>query len=195
MTCERLEEHPRLLIGVVGAPGAGKSTFAEQFSEALRPVSSVIVPMDGFHLASGLLTPERLNRRGAIDTFDGGGYLALLRRIAARDEDVVYAPEYRRGLEEPIAGAIAVPSTTQVVITEGNYLLSDAPHWRDIRALLDAVWLVETPAETRLARLAARHAAFGMDQAAARLWAEGPDEANARLVAETSHLADLVIPW
>jgi pantothenate kinase len=151
--------------------------------------------MDGFHLATRLLTPEALNRRGAIDTFDGGGYLALLRRIAARDEEIVYAPSYQRGLEEPIAGAIAVPRSTRVVITEGNYLLADAPYWRDIRSLLDEIWLVETPTETRLARLATRHASFGMDESSARRWAEGPDETNARLVARTSHLADRVIPW
>ncbi len=194
-TLDHLGDRPRHLIGIVGAPGAGKSTFAERFAQALRPETSVIVPMDGFHLSTRLLTPEALTRRGAIDTFDGGGYLALLRRIAAGNEETVYAPAYQRGLEEPIAGAIAVPRWARIVITEGNYLLTDAPYWRDIRSLLDEVWLIETPAETRLSRLAARHASFGMDEASARQWAEGPDEANARLIGQTSHLADRVILW
>ncbi len=194
-TLDQLRETPRLVIGIVGAPGAGKSTFSEQFSRALLPTPSVVVPMDGFHLASRLLTPEALARRGAIDTFDGGGYLSLLQRISAAEEEIVYAPAYQRGLEEPIAGAITVPRSIPIVITEGNYLLADAPYWREIRSLLNKVWLVETPPETRPARLAARHAEFGMDPAKAHQWAAGPDEANARLIAKTSHLADLVIPW
>ena len=60
---------------------------------------------------------------------------ALLQRL--RDQrsggDIVYAPEFRREIEEPVAGAIAVLPQTQLVITEGNYLLL----WPAAAALLD----------------------------------------------------------
>ena len=82
-----------------------------------------LVPMDGFHLAQAeLVRLGRRDRMGAPDTFDAAGYAALLTRLRG-DEPVVYAPEFRREIEEPIAGAIAVPEPRPLVVTEGNYLL------------------------------------------------------------------------
>jgi len=186
----------RQMIGIVGAPGTGKSTLAEQLVSRLPPWSSVIVPMDGFHLAGSIIdgTPLRL-RRGAIDTFDADGYLSLLRRIRNQENEIIYAPSYRRGLEEPIAASIAVPPSATYVITEGNYILSSDHPWSEIRAVLDEVWFVDTPRQTRLARLIDRHVEFGMDRAAATAWANGPDEINAQLVEETRVRADQIVDW
>ena len=87
--------------------------------------AAVLVPMDGFHLAQAELVRLGIrDRMGAPDTFDAAGYVALLERLRAATE-TVYAPEFRRPPEEPIAGAIAVPPDTPLVITEGNYLLLD----------------------------------------------------------------------
>lgn len=185
----------RQIIGIVGAPGAGKSTVAQIIAQRLS-LGAVVVPMDGFHLGNALLDGTPLSeRKGAIDTFDVGGYLSLLGRLRARDEPVVYAPAYRRGLEEPVAASIAVPQDTRVVITEGNYLLvRDAP-WSALDALLDETWFVDTPHDVRLARLIDRHVASGMDRAAATAWANGPDERNAALVGSTRHRADRTIRW
>jgi pantothenate kinase len=186
----------RQIVGVAGAPGTGKSTLAQCLSEQLGSERCVVVPMDGFHLANAIIdgTPLR-NRKGAIDTFDVGGYLSLLRRLKQRDEPVVYAPAYRRGLEEPIAASIAVPWEVPFVITEGNYLLADLKPWNLVRELLDVAWFVETPHEIRLSRLIERHVAFGMDADAATAWALGPDEANARYIEATKTSATHVIRW
>ena len=98
----------RVLIGVAGEPGAGKSTTAHGLVSALAG-RAIAVPMDGFHLANQVLNDLRLeNRKGAIETFDLAGYAALLARVRAAQESVVYAPSYVRGVEESIAGAIAV---------------------------------------------------------------------------------------
>jgi pantothenate kinase len=127
----------RHVIGIVGASGTGKSTVADELARALGP-SAVVIPMDGFHLGNTLLEGTPMNeRKGAIDTFDIGGYLSLLRRLRRRDEEVVYAPAYRRGLEEPIGASIAVPRDVRFVLTEGNYLLSEWGQWRDVRPQLD----------------------------------------------------------
>jgi pantothenate kinase len=186
----------RQIVGVVGAPGTGKSTLAQYLAEQLGGERCVVVPMDGFHLANAIIdgTPLR-NRKGAIDTFDVGGFLSLLRRLKQRDEPVVYAPSYRRGLEEPIAASIAVPRKVPFVITEGNYLLADIKPWNLVRELLDATWFVDTPQEIRLSRLIERHVAFGMDVDAATAWALGPDEANARYIEATKSSATHVIQW
>jgi pantothenate kinase len=192
----RMVPGTRTILGIAGAPGSGKSTFAAWLQEQFTPGTSVVVPMDGFHLGNAIIegTPLRA-RKGAIDTFDGGGYLSLLRRLACRDESVVYAPEFRRTIDEPVAASIAVPADVPLVITEGNYLLADQEPWKEVRAQLDEVWFLETPHQLRLQRLVDRHVSFGMEREAALAWATGPDEANARLIQATRPAADRVIPW
>ena len=108
--------------------------------------------------------PNRLGRRGrkgAPDTFDPGGYAALLRRLRSSPEETVYAPAFDRDIEQPIAGSIPVHPRCRLVVTEGNYLLLDDPAWRAARAELDAVWFVEAGEALRLERLVARHVEFG----------------------------------
>ena len=186
----------RQIVGIVGAPGTGKSTLAQQVAEQLGSDACVVVPMDGFHLANSVLDGTPLAaRKGALDTFDGHGYLSLLRRLKARDEPVVYAPAFRRGLDEPIASSIAVPASVAFVISEGNYLLADLEPWHRVRQYLSESWFVDTPRELRLSRLVQRHIAFGKDPAAAEAWALGPDETNARYVESTRQRADRVFRW
>ncbi len=183
----------RRVLGLAGAPGAGKSTLAGRLVDRLGGLA-VLVPMDGFHLAGAEL--ERLgrsDRKGAPDTFDADGYVALLRRLREQREEVVYAPEFRRDLEEPIAGAIPVAPDVPLVVTEGNYLLLDTPPWSGVRALLDQAWYLAPDDEARLAWLTERHIAFGRSPEAADTWARGTDERNARLVAQTRIRADLVV--
>lgn len=182
----------RRILGIVGLPGGGKSTLAAALVDYLGS-SAVRVPMDGFHLANSELA--RLGataRKGAPDTFDVLGYVDLLGRLRANNEPIVYAPEFERCIEEPIAASIAVPQDVPLVVTEGNYLLLDQEPWSAVRHLIDEVWFVDVPEEQRLERLVARHMQFGKDAAQARAWAEGSDHRNAELVAATKKRADLV---
>ncbi|MGZ4534647.1 MAG: nucleoside/nucleotide kinase family protein [Nocardioidaceae bacterium] len=182
--------NPRRLLGIAGAPGAGKSTFARAYVDALE-VPAALVPMDGFHLADvSLRRLGILDRKGAPETFDAWGYAALLARLRARPAEVVYAPGFERDLEQPLAGAVPVPPEADVVVTEGNYLLLDRPEWRAVRAQLDEVWFVHTDEIPRRERLVARHVAFGKSPERARAWVERVDEANARLVAANCGRAD-----
>lgn len=192
----RLADGNRMLLGIGGAPGSGKSTFSACLQKHFGAGSAVVVPMDGFHLGNTIIDGTLLrDRKGAIDTFDVGGYLSLLQRLARRDEPIVYAPDFRRTIDEPIAASIAVPADVPLVITEGNYLLADEPQWRKVRAQLDEVWFLDTPPALRLSRLVERHVLFGKDRAAAEAWAHGTDETNARMTEATRHAADRIIPW
>jgi pantothenate kinase len=178
----------RRILGIAGAPGAGKSTVAELVVGALGDAAR-LVGMDGFHLAqSELVRLGRRDRMGAPDTFDAAGYAALLRRLRA-GEPLVYAPEFRRPIEEPFAGAIAVPADVPLVVTEGNYLLL----WDEIPPLLDEAWYVETDETLRLERLVARHVEFGKTPEAAREWVMRSDERNAELIAPTRARAHAVV--
>ncbi|PTT62693.1 nucleoside/nucleotide kinase family protein, partial [Arthrobacter sp. HMWF013] len=70
----RVDGGRRTLLGITGAPGSGKSTFASWLQQQFGPGQAVVVPMDGFHLGNAIIdgTPLR-QRKGAMDTFDVGG--------------------------------------------------------------------------------------------------------------------------
>lgn len=181
----------RKILGIAAAPGAGKSTLAEKLLQALG-AQVQIVPMDGFHLAnSELQRLGRADRKGAPDTFDAAGYVSLLRRIHSQQAgQTIYAPEYRRELEEAIAGAIAIEASTTLVITEGNYLLLEDGAWADVRGVLDEVWFLDIDSALRQQRLLARHMRFGRSREAALAWIASTDEPNAQRIEGTRHRAD-----
>ena len=183
----------RAVLGIAGPPGGGKSTLAAQVTAAVGD-GAVLVPMDGFHYAQAeLVRLGRRDRMGAPDTFDALGYVALLQRLRVAADETVYAPAFRREIEEPIAGAIAVPPGARLVVTEGNYLLLDDGDWSAVRGLLDEAWYVDMDEETRLRWLIQRHVEFGKSPEAARAWVLRSDEANAELVAATRDRADVLI--
>ena len=183
----------RAILGITGPPGAGKSTLAGAIAGDLGDRTRV-VGMDGFHLAQAELARlGRADRKGALDTLDGDGYVALLRRLRAADEDVVYAPVFRREIEEPVNAAVAVPRDVPLVVTEGNYLLVDEGPWAAVRGLLDEAWYVVQDEATRVRLLIARHVAFGKAPDVAREWVLRSDERNAELVATTRPRADALV--
>ena len=183
---------PRAILGIAGAPGGGKSTLAAAITDALGE-AAVLVPMDGFHLAQAELVRQGIrDRMGAPHTFDDRGYVALLERLRAADE-TVYAPAFRREIEEPIAGAIAVPPEVPLVVTEGNYLLVGDGGWAGVRPLLDEAWYVEMDEEIRLEWLIARHVEYGKTRREAEAWVMRSDQLNAEVVAATRRRADLVV--
>jgi pantothenate kinase len=185
---------PRCVIGIVGPPGGGKSTLARALVARLGR-EACNVPMDGFHLANAELARLGMrDRKGAPDTFDVPGYLALLRRLRSTDEQLtIYAPEFRREFEESIAGARPVTPDTPIVVTEGNYLLLDTGPWSGVAPLLDESWYVDIDEDLRLAQLVQRHIDFGKSAADAREWTYGSDQRNAELIATTRVRADLML--
>ncbi|WP_054952074.1 nucleoside/nucleotide kinase family protein [Flaviflexus massiliensis] len=182
----------RTILGIAGAPGAGKSTLAHAIQESLGE-SCVVVGMDGFHYTNDeLVRLGRRDRKGAPDTFDAHGYISLLQRIRTEPNDI-YAPAYQRGIGNSIASAIRIPSTATLVITEGNYLLMNEEPWAGVKELLDESWFVEVNENLRISRLIERHVASGKDPDAAKAWSLGPDQANAEIIAKTRDRADRIV--
>lgn len=185
----------RLLVAVVGEPGAGKTTFVQHLGRELRrlEVPTAHLPMDGFHLSNAVL--ERLGRRhrkGAIDTFDADGYLHLLQRVRAGEPRTIYAPGFDHGGGEPVAGSIAIEPDCAVVLTEGNYLLDPTAPWDRVPELADHAWYVRVDDALRRERLVARHVAAGKTPELATRWAAEVDELNAERIRGTASRAERI---
>ncbi|HZX02734.1 nucleoside/nucleotide kinase family protein [Kribbella sp.] len=186
----------RSVLGIAGSPGAGKSTYAERLVRNLTALGhpAALVPMDGFHLAQTMLAELGLVPvKGAPQTFDVDGYVALLGRLRQPAGRTIWAPRFDRDLEEPIAAGLAVPDEARLVVTEGNYLLLDQGPWATVRTLLDECWFLDVDPAVRRHRLTARHVRHGRsaDEAVART--TGSDEVNARLVHATRARADALL--
>lgn len=178
----------RVIVGLAGAPGAGKSTFAAALSAELP--GSVVLPMDGFHLPQAeLVRLGRRERMGAPDTFDVEAFVTLLESLRSSTATVT-APGFDRTTEEPVPDAITLGREARIVIVEGNYLLLEEAGWHRVSPLLDLCVGVLLDEAVRRERLIARHVAFGKSPQAARAWALGPDDANARLIAPSLARAD-----
>jgi len=191
-------DRPRAILGIAGSPGAGKSTLADALLARIRAAKGdgwvAHVPMDGFHLADAQL--DRIGargRKGAPDTFDAAGYAHLLERLKREVDDPVYVPGFDRTLEQPLAAALVVLPSARLVVTEGNYLLLDRPHWARARRAMNAVWFVASDERERIERLVARHVEFGKSDEDARAWVATTDQRNSELVAGTARKADRVI--
>lgn len=183
----------RAVLGLCGPPGVGKSRLAEQLVAPFGP-EAVVVPMDGFHLQDEELADlGLLDRKGAPETFDPGGYAALLRSIRERPEVTVLAPRFDRERELSLPGAIRIEPDHRLVVTEGNYLLLDTPAWWEVRQQLTECWFLRCDDDLRRQRLVDRHVRHGRTPEAAAEWVRRVDEPNARRVAATAAWADLLV--
>jgi pantothenate kinase len=184
----------RVLIGIVGKPGAGKSTLTSLLITDLPENTAVLIPMDGYHLSNKQLSKLGISdRKGAFDTFDSHGFVKLLKRINEEPTKDIYFPIFHREIEESYAADGVVLANTKLVITEGNYLLLDNGGWEGVRAELDEVWYIEIDDAIRIERLTNRHQSFGKNYEDAISWATGSDERNAELVKKTRDKADVII--
>lgn len=178
------------MLGIVGPPAAGKSTLAkalvDRVNARLGGGIAAYAPMDGFHLSDPQLARlELLDRKGSPPTFDVHGYLALLRRLRADTRYPIYVPDYDRVVDAPIAARLVVMPDVRLIVTEGNYLASDEPVWRDVRMMMDGLWYLETPDDVREARLIERQLAGGRTMEQAVAWVANNDRPNGELVKES----------
>ena len=195
---DRLQALPvfegRRLVAVAGPPASGKSTVAQRLHAELnrRDVAAGLVAMDGFHLDNPILDARGLRaRKGAPETFDLGGFAALLQRLQGGGE--VIAPTFDRARDVSVGSSAIVPEEVDWVVVEGNYLLLDEPGWRDLSRFWDFSVSLRPAMAVLETRLIQRWLDHGFDAKGAREKTEANDLPNARRVVEHGLKADFEI--
>jgi len=187
-------KNERILVGIAGAPGAGKSTLSQALSTKLNKSEHVaaVIPMDGYHLDDSLLEDlGLLKRKGAPETFDFAGFKHLLLRI--KNEDEVVYPVFDREREISIAGAGILKKNIRIVIVEGNYLLFDEEPWSCLSKLWDYSVFLDVELKVLEQRLIDRWLDHGFSRAEAQQKALGNDIQNSKRVIASRIQADRII--
>ena len=184
----------RFLVALAGPPASGKSALAAALAAALiaAGTKAQVVAMDGFHLDNTLLAPQGLlSHKGAPETFDAAGFIAMIRRLKA--EPRVFLPVFDRSSDMAIAGAAEVSPDTRVVIVEGNYLLFDQAPWRSLADYWDLSLFLEVPETILRERLVQRWRDHGLSDHDAALRADSNDLPNALRIQNHRLPADVLI--
>ena len=174
----------RILVAIAGAPGSGKTTLAGHLARHLGP-SAAVLPMDGFHLDNARLAQMGLlHRKGAPETFDAAGFVALLRDV--RERRCVSYPTFDRNADRTVPDAGQIDERHCMVLVEGNYLLLKTPPWHELSDMFDVTVRPDVGAEVLEQRLVARWLDQGLSRAEAVARARGNDLPNAAHVIENS---------
>ena len=194
---DALPHGKRHLIAVAGAPGSGKSTFAEVLMSRLNHTSPrrvCVLPMDGYHYDDAVLELRgHRARKGAPHTFDVGGLLCLLTRLKENIAEDVAFPVFDRDIEIARAGARIIPREVDIIIVEGNYLLLDEIPWSSLRPYFNLTAFLDVPESILRARLRARWAGYDYTEDDIRQKLEENDLPNGRMVITRGSNADFVI--
>lgn len=187
----------RFVLAVAGAPGAGKSTASEavRAQAEAADLSTAIVGMDGWHLAHNVLMERGdVEIKGAPETFDAPGFVEAMGRVRRQGpgEASIWLPQFRREIEDAVAGAIEVRADHRFIIVEGNYLYLPEDPWNTLADLFDESWFLTPSEELRQARLIARHEFHGRTPEAARERTLGSDERNAQRVWRSAQRPDVL---
>lgn len=193
---EDLSSH--LWIGLAGAPGSGKSTFASKLKTQLGE-RMIVVPMDGYHFYRHELDtmpdPALAHaRRGAPFTFNAHRFVDNLKQARISGQGTF--PEFHHGSGDPVEDAIQlIESPPVIVLVEGNYLLLDQPPWQQLKdQVFDETWFMDVPVEECRKRVFQRHLNVGRTAKEAQQRVDDNDGPNAELVIQSSrHLADRLI--
>lgn len=188
----------RILLGITGVPGAGKSTLAEllmqNINTALNEERAIVIPMDGYHYHNDILIEKGLlPLKGIPQTFDAQRFVNLIQEIASEKMEKLYCPSYDRALHNPVEDSIVIENRHKIVIVEGNYLLFDTDPWKKLADLFTESWFIETPLTTTQERLIERHMRTGRSLEEALSKISSTDAPNAELIMQTRHRATKVI--
>jgi pantothenate kinase len=172
--------------------------LVRELNDALPDKPAVVLPMDGFHYDNAILDEKGLRaKKGAPETFDADGFIALVRRLRSKSglpvSDEIAVPVFDRAQDLSRASARLIRSHHRIIIIEGNYLLLNRFPWSELPALFDLKIFIAPPLPVIEERLIRRWLDYGLDQKSAELRARGNDLVNAALILNESLPADIVL--
>jgi uridine kinase len=135
----------RLIIGVAGGSGSGKSLFARSLAERLRPRPAVLISEDDYYRRQTPGTDPTNFDFDAPSARDHAHLAAHLGQL--RDGQAIARPIYSFRIHAPLKRTVAVPPT-EVVIVEGLHVLHDA----QVRGLLDFSVFLDVDDDVRFIR-------------------------------------------
>ena len=190
-----LMDGERKIVGLIGKPGAGKSTLSAQLIQQLGD-QAAILNMDGYHLSNEtLIELGKRDTKGAPDTFDPVSLIALLKRVKNETEAEHPFPIFHREIEASVQDEGVVRKSARVIVIEGNYLFSREHGWDGLFELLDYTWFIEVDDQIRIPRLIARHIEFGKTPEEAEAWVRRSDDSNAKFIDSTAGRASNIIKF
>ena len=181
----------RRIVAIAGPPGSGKSTIAKTLVPlvAQAGVIAQVVPMDGFHLDNSILLERNLiDVKGSPGTFDVRGFAELISRLG--NEPEIIFPKFDRDKDLAIAGSGLVSEECDLVLVEGNYLLLDAPFWRDLWKYWDFSVFLDVEPKLLQERLMQRWLDQGLSLDQAKKRVNDNDLVNLKTVVCSSSVAD-----
>lgn len=183
----RLESSKRLLVGVSGIPGSGKSSLAVKLVSALNKQSqddiAICVGMDGWHYPRSTLSTfpnpqEAFDRRGAEWTFDSKRFADFVTLVKNETSQIHTAPSFDHAKKDPLEDDVAVLPTHRVVVFEGLYCNCDVGDWKRAAREFDTRLVFEVPKEEARRRLVVRHVKTGVAKDKEEAVWRGKSEAN-----------------
>ena len=190
------EKQKRILIFLAAPPGTGKSTLSQFLEYLSRTESGVMeiqaIGLDGFHfhqeylethqiLVDGEMVPMK-NVKGCLETFDIEKLLVKLEQL--KESDTMW-PIYDRNLHDVVEDAVQV--TKEIVLIEGNWLLSNEGAWTDLRKWCDDSIFIFADEKDLAERLIMRKMKGGLSRKDAEIFYHNSDKKNVERVLANHH--------
>lgn len=173
----------RVLIAIAGPPGSGKSTVGKLLTDLMNKnlMKTSLVPMDGFHLDNETLEKSNLlERKGAPETFDIGGFLSLIKELRSKND--IKVPLFDRSADKVIKDGQIISREQDYLVIEGNYLLLDRELWRDLSKYWDYKIFIKIEQTVLKSRLIERWLGENLTYSEAEARVVNNDLINANLV-------------
>lgn len=185
-----LEQAPRLLVGVGGGSGSGKSSLAHALVTALGPTRAAVLAHDAYYRDGSALPPEQ-RRAVNYDVPEAIDQALFLEHLAAlRAGRPIRPPAYCFATHRRTGYAAAV-APRPIIVVEGVLLLWEPA----VRATLDLRIYLDAPERVRLDRRLARDVADRgrTTDAVLAQFAASVRDAHRTYVEPTRAMADLVL--
>jgi len=156
----------RALVGIVGNPASGKTTFSKKIERIARDKSDqpflFQVSMDGFHHTNEKLESAGLVlEKGAVNTYDVSALRNFIGKFQTMKDTSIFAPIYDRPSHEVVLNSKEIPSSCRVLVLEGIYIGLLKGDWLIVAKALEKLVFLDTDPIICIQRIVRRNLEVG----------------------------------